>query len=303
MRKIELKYIVKKDEGNMRVGNILLNRLKVSHRLLNKLKMNEKVLVNNKPVFSNYIVQENDIITAKIDFEEQDFIVPEQINLNILYEDDYLIAVNKPAGIVVHPCSNHTSGTLANGLKYYLNNNKKIRAINRLDKDTTGIVLFAKNEYIQELFIKHIKIEKEYIAIVEGKLTNKVGTINEPISRKKDSIMEREISEEGQIAITHYEVIKEINDKNISLIKLQLETGRTHQIRVHMAYIGNSILGDTLYGNKSELIARQALHAYRIKFEHPIYNKEIIIEAPIPDDMRHWGRRIMFLQKNIVVHY
>lgn len=285
MLKINLKYIVKNEDDNLKVSKILLNKLNISSRLLNKLKMNEKIIVNNKPVFSNYIVHTNDEIIVKIDFYEEDYIKPENMYLDILYEDDYYLAVNKPAGIVVHPSSNHLSNTLANGVKYYLNNRKKIRAINRLDKDTSGIVLFAKNEYIQELMIKKVKIRKEYIAIIDGILEKKSDTINKPIGRKKGSIMEREVSKEGQIAITHYEVIKEINNK-LSLLKIWLETGRTHQIRVHLAYLGTPILGDTLYGKESNLIFRQALHASKMFFKHPILDKEVEIEAPLPEDMK-----------------
>lgn len=285
MIKIELKYIAIQEDDNTTIKHILRDKLNISSRLLNKLKMNEKILVNNIPVFSNHIVQYNDIITVKIDFEETDHIQAEKMNLDIVYEDDYFLAINKEAGSVVHPCSNHQNGTLANGVKYYLNNNKKIRAINRLDRDTSGIVLFAKNEYIQELMITKVKINKEYIAIVEGIPVNKKGTINEPIARKNGSIMERCISEEGKKAITHYEVINELRN-NLSIVKLNLETGRTHQIRVHLAYLNTPILGDSLYGNTSKLINRQALHAYKMEFMHPITNENICITASIPGDMR-----------------
>lgn len=259
---MQLQYCVTNKEDNLEVAKILRNKLKISNRLLIKLKMNERILVNNSAVFSNYIVHENDIITIKFDFVEEDSILPEKMDLDVQYEDEYLLAINKPAGIVVHPSANHQSGTLANGVKYYLNNNKKIRAINRLDRDTSGIVLFAKNEYIQELMNIHTNIKKEYLALIDGILENKNGIVNIPIRRKNDSIMEREASEEGQKAVTRYEVISSgiactsVAGKNhsgslctsyMSIVKLQLETGRTHQIRVHMAYLGTPILGDTLY--------------------------------------------------------
>lgn len=170
------------------------------------------------------------------------------------------------------------------GVKYYLNNNKKIRPINRLDRDTSGIVLFAKNEYIQELMINNTKIKKEYIAITDGIIKEKSGTIDLPIARKPGSIMERQVSVEGQTAITHYEVIQQIQDK-FTLVKLELGTGRTHQIRVHLSHIGTPILGDTLYGKETDLIARQALHAYKITFTHPITQNTVEIIAPIPDDI------------------
>lgn len=285
MIKIKLTYIVLKEDEGKKVGNILRDKLNISSRLLTKLKMNGKILVGRTSVFSSYIVHQNDEITVNIDFEEEDNIVPEDMNLDILYEDDYLLAINKPFGTVVHPSSNHLTNTLANGVKYYLNNKKKIRAINRLDRDTSGIVLFAKNEYIQELMITNTKIEKEYLALTIGKLPKDKDTLSFPIARKEGSIMERIVTEAGQIAITHYDVIRYIEDKNISLVHLKLETGRTHQIRVHLAYIGNSILGDTLYGLETNLINRQALHAYSTSFVHPITKKEIHITAPLPNDM------------------
>lgn len=285
MIKIKLTYNVSEKDNGKKVGNIIREKFRVSSRLLTKLKMNGKIQVNNINVFSSYIVHENDKIEVNIDFEEKDNIIPEKMNLNILYEDEYILAINKIAGMVVHPSANHLNNTLANGVKYYLNNNKKIRAINRIDKDTSGIVLFAKNEYIQELMIKENSIKKEYVAIVLGKLRRESEKIIAPIARKQGSIMEREVNANGQVAITNYENMGYINDKNISFVHVELETGRTHQIRVHMAYIGNPILGDTLYGEETDLIDRQALHAYRSTFIHPITKKEIILTAPIPFDM------------------
>lgn len=224
----------------------------------------------------------------KIDFEEQDYISAENIPLDVLYEDEYLLAVNKPADMVVHPSSYHLNGTLANGVKYYLNNNKKIRPINRLDRDTSGIVLFAKNEYIQECMKQENTMQKEYLTILTGLLDEKFGTINAPIARKPDSIMERIIDESGQDAITHYKVLEECTSTKppLSLVQVKLETGRTHQIRVHFAYKGNSILGDTLYGLETNLINRQALHAWRLSFIHPISKEQITIEAPLPEDIK-----------------
>ncbi len=282
---MELIHKIGIDENGITIAHLLRDKMNISARLLNKLKMNEKILVNDIPVFSNYIIHTNDWVKVNLEFEEQDYITPENIKLNILYEDEYFLAVNKPAGIVVHPSSNHLSGTLANGVKYYLNNNKKIRAINRLDRDTSGIVLFAKNEYIQELMIKYTKIEKEYLAIANGFLPEKYGIIDLPIARKEGSIMERCVSVEGQRAITHYTVIQEIQNQ-FSVVKLKLETGRTHQIRVHLAYLNAPILGDTLYGNETNLIKRQALHAIKMSFTHPIASKPIEINSEIPEDMK-----------------
>lgn len=225
---MELKHVVLPGEDGEKVSHILRDKLNISARLLNKLKMHEKILVNNVPVFSSHIVNENDIIIVKIDAEEECNIIPQNIPLDILYEDEYILAVNKSANMVVHPSSYHPDNTLSNGVRFYLNNNKTIRPINRLDKDTSGIVLFAKNEYIQERM--NSIASKEYIAIVCGNMSTKKGIINEPIARKPGSIMEREINYKiGQKAITHYKVIKNyaIDDESLSLLRLKLET-RTH---------------------------------------------------------------------------
>lgn len=279
-----LRHNVSENEEGQKIAKLLRNELSISSRLLNKLKMNQKILVNDTPVFSSYILRKNDEITVKIDFEENDFIEAEEINLDILYEDEYLLAVNKQANMVVHPSSYHTSGTLANGVKNYLKNKKKIRPINRLDRDTSGIVLFAKNEYIQELIKNDIQFQKEYITIVNGILNNKSAIIDAPIARKEGSIMERVVTENSQRAITHYNVISE--SQNLSLIHVTLETGRTHQIRVHFSHIGHPILGDSLYGTESELINRQALHSLKTTFIHPITKEKLCINAEIPSDMQ-----------------
>lgn len=240
------------------------------------------IFVNDIPISINHELKENDIVEARIEFIEEDEITPEKMDLDILYEDEYLLAINKLPGIVVHPSSYHPNGTIANGVKYYLNNKRKIRPINRLDRDTSGVVLFAKNEYIQERFVS-LEVDKEYIAIVNGTPSPFADIITAKIARKDGSIMERCVSEAGQEAITHYKVLEE--HENYSVLSVKIRTGRTHQIRVHMAHIGHPIVGDTLYGTKSELINRQALHSYKTSFVHPITGEEIIIRAELPEDM------------------
>lgn len=281
MIKIKLTYIV--DDNDLSLKTIIRNKLKISNRLLIKLKNSSNIFVNGIAVPINHEIYTNDLIEIKIEFIEADDILPEKMDLDILYEDEYILAINKMPGIVVHPSSYHPNGTIANGVKYYLNNKRKIRPINRLDKDTSGVVLFAKNEYIQELFTT-LNISKEYIAIVDGNLVFPKGTINANIARKENSIMERCVSEAGQTAITHYEVIKTYD--TYSVLSVKLETGRTHQIRVHMAYIGNPIVGDTMYGKETTVIDRQALHSYKTSFIHPITNKEVCIVAELPEDMK-----------------
>ena len=267
----------------------------ISERLLVKLKKNKKISLNGLPVYVTHPVKIDDIISIDLDFEEESKnIVPSEIDFEIIYEDDAFLIINKPPNLPVHPSISHFQDSLSNGVKYYFNSinlNRKIRPINRLDKDTSGIVIFAKNEYVQEALIKQMKdniFKKEYLAILNGKFEHNTGTITAPISRKEGSIIEREININGENAITHFKLIKNF-DKNgiaLSLVKFILETGRTHQIRLHSKHLGHSILGDSLYGNSSNLINRQALHAYKVHFIHPISQKEINLEIDLPEDMK-----------------
>lgn len=279
---MDLNYIVK-NEINIR--QVLREHFGISNRLLLKLKQNKKIYLNNSNnIYLDMNIKENDLIKIILDFDENNSnIVPKKMNLKILYEDDSLLIIDKPPHMPVHPSLNHYENSLSNGVKYYfdsINLHRLIRPINRLDKDTSGIVMFAKNEYIQSRLTNYTK---EYIAIVVGTLEGK-GIIDKPIKRKADSIIERCIDKSGEKAITEYEVLKNfnVNGEDLTEVKCLLHTGKTHQIRVHMASINHSILGDTLYGKPSNLIDRQALHAYKVKFIHPITKKEIEVVSPIP---------------------
>ena len=279
---MDLNYTV---HNEINIRQVLRERFGISNRLLLKLKQNKKINLNNSNnIYLDMPTKENDLIKINLDFDEDNSnIVPVKMDLKILYEDDSLLIIAKPPYMPVHPSLNHYENSLSNGVKYYfdsINLHRLIRPINRLDKDTSGIVMFAKNEYIQS---KLTNYTKEYIAIVVGKLEGK-GIIDKPIKRKADSIIERCIDENGEKAITEYEVLKNfnINREDLTEVKCLLHTGKTHQIRVHMASINHPILGDTLYGKETNLIDRQALHAYKIKFIHPITKKEIEVISPIP---------------------
>lgn len=291
---MNLKYTVK-DTKYLNIKDVLKSYFGISDRLLIKLKKNQQIFLNGIPEYITKPVNINDVIEIDLDFEENfENIVPVNISLNIIFEDDSFLIVNKPAGIPVHPSILHFDNSLSNGVAYYFqehNIKRKIRPVNRLDKDTSGIVVFAKNEYIQESLIKQMKSKKfvkEYFAILDGFLEKDFGTINAPISRKEGSIIEREINSNGDVSITHFEVIKRFSafNKNLSFVKFNLETGRTHQIRVHSKYINHPILGDSLYGSKSDLISRQALHSFKISFIHPITNELIKFEIDLPEDMK-----------------
>ena len=279
---MDLNYTV---QNEINIRQVLREHFGISNRLLLKLKKNKKICINNSNnIYLDMAVKENDLIKINLNFEEDNSnIVPTKMDLKILYEDDSLLIIDKPPHMPVHPSLNHYENSLSNGVKYYfdsINLHRLIRPINRLDKDTSGIVMFAKNEYIQSRLTNYIK---EYIAIVVGRLEGN-GIIDKPIKRKADSIIERCVDENGEKAITEYEVLKNfnINGEDLTEVKCILRTGRTHQIRVHMAYINHPILGDTLYGKGSNLINRQALHAYKVKFIHPITKKEIEVISPIP---------------------
>ena len=288
---MKLTYTIQPNDNFFNVKELLKLKLQISDRLLDKLKKNKKIWLNSTPTFVDSRLKPFDIVEILIDFEEKsENIIPTQIDLNIIYEDEYYIVINKPSGIAIHPSILHYTDSLANGVKFYFeqkNIKKKIRPINRLDKDTSGIVIFAKNEYIQEFLVKEMKKNtffKEYIAVCEGIFESKIGTINLPIGRKENSIIERCVCSDGDIAITHYNVLKSL--KNTSVVHVTLETGRTHQIRVHLSNIGHPILGDTLYGNPSSVINRQALHAYKVKFIHPITGLNVEYIATIPSDIK-----------------
>ena len=288
---MKLTYTIQPNDNFFNVKELLKLKFQISDRLLVKLKKNKKIWQNSTPTFVDSRLKPFDIVEILIDFEEKsENIIPTQMDLNIIYEDEYYIVINKPSGIAIHPSILHYTDSLANGVKFYFeqkNIKKKIRPINRLDKDTSGIVIFAKNEYIQEFLVKEMKKNtffKEYIAVCEGIFESKIGTINLPIGRKENSIIERCVCSDGDIAITHYNVLKSL--KNTSVVHVTLETGRTHQIRVHLSNIGHPILGDTLYGNPSSVINRQALHAYKVKFIHPITGLNVEYIATIPSDIK-----------------
>lgn len=286
---MEINYKIQ--NNTQTINSILQNELQISSRLLYKLIKLNKIQLNHQPCDTRKTGALGDTITINFDYEEDNSnIVSTEMDLNIIFEDDWLLVVNKPAGIAIHPSVLHYSDSLCNGIRFYFDKiglKKKIRPVNRLDLNTSGLVVFAKCEYIQECLINQMKnnqFKKEYLAVCNGFFEEKSGTINLPIARKENSIIERCISENGQTAITHFEVLKEFN--NYSLVKCSLETGRTHQIRVHMSAIGHPLLGDSLYGSISDLINRQALHCFNLQFIHPVYNNDLNFWGDLPNDFK-----------------
>lgn len=266
-----------------------------STRSLIELKKHpESILVNQQPVYINHSLQEGDILTINIEENHSsEKILPVELPLDIIYEDEDLLVINKPAGMPIHPSMNHYENSLANALARYFSKQGKdfvFRCVNRLDKDTSGLTVVAKHfvsaGILSDMISNKTNREfiREYLAIVQGNVHPMSGTINAPIARKEGSIMERQIDwERGEHAITHYRVINEKNGH--SLVSLTLDTGRTHQIRVHMKYLGFPLIGDYLYHPDMERISRQALHSHRVCFTHPITGARLDFSAPLPEDM------------------
>ncbi len=298
---MKLHYIVTKQDENKTIKEILLAHFYISHRLLLTLKKENAIFLNHIPVSIYQPVREKEEITISLNHKEENGnILPKKMELSFVEEEEAYLVINKPAGIPVHPSLLHYEDSLSNGVAFYFQQiglQKKIRPVNRLDKDTSGLVLFAKNEYVQEALIRQMKtkdFQKIYIAIVEGFLEEKQGSICAPIARKENSIIERCIASSGAPSITHYKVLQEgiINGFPISVVKCSLETGRTHQIRVHFRSLGHPLLGDDLYGGNHNLLQRQALHSYQISFLHPVTQKQVYYEAPLPKDLQNLIKKL-----------
>jgi 23S rRNA pseudouridine1911/1915/1917 synthase len=289
---MNLKHIVTAAEDNAMLKNILKRSMHLSNALLKKMKPTQSVLVNGKEYRFIERVHTGDTISIQLKFDaEESTITPQDIPLDILYEDDTIIALNKPADMVIHPCAGHPDGTLGNALMGYFRLTRqkiKLRPLGRLDRDTTGLVLFAKNQFVQDFLIRQMKehrYEKKYLGIVHGAFTPPEGRISLPIARKEGSIIERVTDPAGAESITLYNTIRGYG--SFSLARFQILTGRTHQIRVHCAAVGNPLLGDTLYGKiPTTLISRQALHSHSVSFIHPASGEAITLEAPVPEDMQ-----------------
>lgn len=267
------------------INDVLQKDLKISNRLLqflikNKLILYNGVICDGIICDTRDIVKIGDIIRVYMDYpEDNSNIVPTKMPLEILYEDEWMLILNKPSGIAIHPSILHYSDSLSNGVRFYFDKiglHKKIRPVNRLDFYTSGIVIFAKCAYIHEslsLQMKDGTFSKTYVAVVHGKLSKSEGTIDLPIGRKEGSIIERCVDfENGQNSITNYSVVEYREDIDCSVVKCHLVTGRTHQIRVHFSSIGHPLVGDTLYGSKEDNSGTdgQMLHCYCVNFVHPV---------------------------------
>lgn len=342
----KFQYTITKEDEGMTIKNLLRSKFSFSGRLLTKLKFQNLVFLNGEEVRGWITPKAGDVITIKLPEEKSDF-PAEDIPIYPVYEDEDLLVINKQPGIIVHPTKGHPYHTIANGLMKYMEDTDqsfKIRFVNRLDMDTTGLLIVAKNSHAQDDVVKQMKAnttEKRYIALVAGVIEEDHFTIDLPIGRPDPEDVRRKVMEEGGYpSKTHVKVLRrfsgegfgsglaaykgykdsimddaavsEVNFKpgdlitvngdlitvtelppGFTLVELLLETGRTHQIRVHMSHIGHPLIGDHLYGGYNPaLLDRQALHAYKLKFRHPVTGEQLEIEAPLPLDMEQLIRRI-----------
>lgn len=286
----KFEYIVTEEDQDVPIKALVRSKFTFSSRLMSKLKRGDYIYVNGKSVKLYLPANPGDVISVVFPEEKSDFI-PEAIDINLVFEDKDLLIINKQPGYVVHPTKGHPVHTMANGIMKYMldtHQNFKIRFINRLDMDTSGLLVVAKNSHSQDDFTKQMKeskVAKRYVALVKGTLPQDSGTINLPLGRPDEERVERAVMEGGQPSVTHYTVLERY-EKGYTLVELLLETGRTHQIRVHLSHIGYPVVGDHLYGGENPwLIERQALHARRLSFHHPVTGNLMEVEAPLPQDI------------------
>lgn len=282
-----MRIVVENSED--RLDKYISSLTEYSRSLAQKMIEKEFILVNGNPSKTGYKVKINDVIDINEDYKEEVVLEKADIDINIIYEDDDLLVVNKQSGLVVHPGSGNRNNTLVNALMNYTDNlsdeSGALRAgiVHRIDKDTSGILLVAKNNKTHELLadgFKNKTIKREYIALVEGVFPSQNAKVNAPIAKSKNDFRKQEVREDGKSAVTNLSVIKRF--EKYTLLRLQLETGRTHQIRVHLEYIGFPVYNDPVYNNKKSTEFGQFLHSASINFIHPITKKEMHFDAPLP---------------------
>lgn len=342
----KFRYIITEEDAQTPIKSLLRSKFSFSGRLLTKLKYQNLVFLNGEPVAGWITPKPGDVLSIKLPEEKSDF-PPEDIPIYPVYEDDDILVINKQPGVIVHPTKGHPYHTIANGLMQYMIDTDqcfKIRFVNRLDMDTTGLLIVAKNSHAQDDLVKQMKAnstEKRYLAVVAGILEEDQFTIDLPLGRPDPEDVHRKVMEDGGYpSVTQVKVlaryngegfgsglaayagykdsimedaeIKEVSFKpgdlitvngdlitvaelppGFTLVELKLETGRTHQIRVHMSHIGHPLIGDHLYGGYNPaLLDRQALHAYKLCFRHPVSGEPLTVEAPLPADMQQLINRL-----------
>ncbi len=291
----KIQEIVVENEENIRIDAYLSKKLEMSRVAIKRLLENEKIYVNKKIVKPSYKIQLNDVIMVENEEPTEISIKAQDIPIKVLYEDNDILVVNKPKGMVVHPANGNPDGTLVNAVMAICKDSLsgiggKIRPgiVHRLDKNTSGAIIIAKNDVAHIKLtdmLKNHEIEKTYIALVRGIIKENDATINIPIARSTSDRKKMAVARNGKEAITHFKVLKRSYENDCTLLEVKIETGRTHQIRVHLSYIGHPVIGDDVYSNGKNKwgIKGQCLHAKNLKFKHPITGKQMDIQAELPD--------------------
>lgn len=280
------------DEENVRIDKYLASKTDYSRETITKMLAEEYILVNGKSIKASYKVKVGDVILIKDGFVKEMSLEATKMEIDIVYEDEYLMVINKDSGVVVHPGAGNSNDTLVNGLLYYnktLSKGEEFRPgiVHRLDKDTSGLMIVAKDDKAHELLaddFKNKRIHREYIALLDGVFPQKKAIIDAPIGRSKQYFDKMEVCKDGKKAITNLEVIKKYKD--YTLVKLVLETGRTHQIRVHLAYIGYPVHNDPVYSNKVCTDFGQFLHSAYLRFKHPITGELLEFNSDLPEEFQ-----------------
>lgn len=280
------------DEEDVRIDKYLASKTDFSRETITKMIAEEYILVNGKSIKASYKVKDNDVILIKDGFVKEMKLEATKMEIDIVYEDEYLMVINKDSGVIVHPGAGNSNDTLVNGLLYYnktLSKGEEFRPgiVHRLDKDTSGLMIVAKNDKAHELLaddFKNKRIHREYIALLDGVFPQEKAIIDAPIGRSKQYFDKMEVCKDGKKAITNLEVIKKYKD--YTLVKLVLETGRTHQIRVHLAYIGYPVHNDPVYSNKACTDFGQFLHSAYLKFKHPITGEVLEFNSKLPEEFQ-----------------
>lgn len=287
-----MKFVIEDEKDKIRLDKFLIDKLEVSRSKVQEMIKQELILVNDKLSKNSYVLRNGDVVEVVGKLKHETDAMPEKMDLDIIYEDNDLMVINKPSGLVVHPAAGHYTNTLVNGLLHYTSNlssnngDERPGIVHRIDKDTSGLLIVAKNDKAHEKLSMQLKdktLSRIYIALVQGKINHDTGTIDAPIGRDINDRKKMCVTDENsKEAITHFKVLERY--KNATLLEVKLQTGRTHQIRVHMNYINHPIINDPVYGNKKASLFGQMLHAKEISFIHPTTSKKMTFSCDVPNE-------------------